>query len=65
MKLIEISSKDVAEKSIDEIKAKIKEQLEAELVDFTIKPKKFRNKKTGEIKTQIPILEIGDYEEVV
>ena len=29
-----------------------------------IEQKKFRNKKTGEIKTQINIMEIGDYEEV-
>jgi len=30
-----------------------------------IKSKKFRNKKTGEIKTQILITEIKDYEEVI
>ena len=29
-----------------------------------IKTKKFKNKKTGEIKTQINIFELGDYEEV-
>jgi hypothetical protein len=30
-----------------------------------IKSKKFRNKKTGEIVTQIPILEMNDYEPVI
>lgn len=29
-----------------------------------IESKKFRNKKTGEIRTQIPIMEIRDWEEV-
>jgi hypothetical protein len=29
-----------------------------------IESKKFRHKVTGEIVTQIPILEIGNYEEV-
>jgi len=29
-----------------------------------IKSKQFRHKETGEIKTQISILEMGDYEEV-
>ena len=32
--------------------------------EYFIKTKKFRNKKTGEIKTQISILELKDYEEV-
>ena len=29
-----------------------------------IKNKKFRDKRTGEIVTQVPILEINNYEEV-
>lgn len=29
-----------------------------------IESRKFRHKKTGEIKTLIPLLEIGDYEEM-
>ena len=33
-------------------------------LSFCSQKQKFRNKKTGEIKTQISILEIKDYEEV-
>lgn len=33
-------------------------------MEWLIKPKKFKHKKTGAIKTQIDILEIGEYEEV-
>lgn len=32
--------------------------------EYIIKSKKFRNKKTGEIKTVVDILELNDYEEV-
>ena len=32
--------------------------------EFFIETKKFRNKKTGEIKTQLNIFELKDYEEV-
>jgi hypothetical protein len=32
--------------------------------DYVIESKKFRNKKTGEIVTQVPLLDIGDYDEV-
>jgi len=31
---------------------------------WEIRSKQFRNRKTGEIVTQIPILQINDYEEV-
>jgi len=33
-------------------------------MEVEIKKKKYRNKETGEIKTQIPILEMNKYEEV-
>lgn len=33
-------------------------------MEWEIKSKEFRNKRTGEIKTQIPILEMGEYEEM-
>lgn len=32
--------------------------------DWIIGSKKFRNKKTGEIVTQVPLLDINDYEEI-
>ena len=32
--------------------------------EWVIKPRKFRNKKTGKIVEQVPILEISEYEEV-
>lgn len=32
--------------------------------EYFIKSRKFRNKLTGEIVTQIPMLEIRDYEEI-
>ena len=35
-----------------------------ENTEVIIKQKRFRHKKTGEIVTQIPILEFSDYEEV-
>ena len=33
-------------------------------MEYEIKTKRFRNKETGEIVTQIPILEISNYEEI-
>ena len=33
-------------------------------IEWVITQKKFRNKKTGEIKTQIDIFELDDYEEI-
>lgn len=33
-------------------------------IEWVTKTKKFRNKKTGEIKTQLNIFELKDYEEV-
>ena len=33
-------------------------------VEWVVKSKKFRNKKTGEIVTQVPLLDINDYDEV-
>ena len=36
----------------------------ARLLASGMKSKRFRNKKTGEIKIQIPIMEIRDYEEI-
>ena len=33
-------------------------------IEWGITTKKFRNKKTGEIKTQLNIFELKDYEEV-
>jgi hypothetical protein len=33
-------------------------------IELVIKTKKFRNKKTGEIKTQLNIFELKDYEEL-
>ena len=33
-------------------------------IKTTITQAKFRHKKTGEIKTQISIMEIGDYEKI-
>lgn len=41
-----------------EMKEKLKE------VEWVIKPKRFKNKKTGEIKTQLNIFELKDYEEL-
>ena len=32
--------------------------------DFKVTTKQFRNTKTGEIVTQVPLLDIRDYEEV-
>lgn len=34
------------------------------MVEWEIKSKTFRNKRTGELYVQIPILDIDDYEEV-
>lgn len=33
-------------------------------IEFEIKVKRFKNKKTGEIKTQLNIFELKDYEEI-
>jgi len=33
-----------------------------ENLEFEIKPKRFKHKQTGEIVTQVSILEINDYE---
>jgi hypothetical protein len=33
-------------------------------MEWVIEPKKFRHKRTGEITTQIPLLDIGNYEEM-
>ncbi len=32
--------------------------------NYTITVRKFRHKRTGEISTQIPIMELADYEEM-
>ena len=43
---------------------KKKDSLKGKEIEFIIESKKFRHKKTGEILTQIPLMEIGDFEEV-
>ena len=40
------------------------EKIISDNTEFEIKQRKFRNKITGEIVTQIPILEIANFEEV-
>ena len=46
-----------------ELKAEFEKFLNDNL-EFEVKSKRFRNRKTGEIKTQIPLLDICDYDEV-
>lgn len=36
-----------------------------ENLEFEITTKRFKNKKTGEIKTQLSIFELKDYEEIL
>jgi hypothetical protein len=48
---------------IKEIEEKMKKIIQDSIVT-EIKPKQFRNKITGEVKTQINIFELGDYEEI-
>ena len=33
--------------------------------EWTIRTKRFKHKKTGEIKTQISIMELSNYEEII
>lgn len=51
--------KEFGKENLKSIKQAIKENME-----FEIKQKRFKHKITGEIKTQLNIFELKDYEEI-